>query len=104
MKKILASWLQEQKKPVLIYGKEDKEWSVDKRGSPGNTEELADMLEGSVMDASEKAIMAVKITSEGKSQKVVGVAICNTESRTIEVCEFIDTDRFENFEVPHLNN
>jgi len=83
---------------VEIYGSEDRKWKLLRKGSPGNLQELEDLI-FSEDDLNKSPVMlAVKVVTD-KGHRVVGAAYCDTILRKIGVCEFIDNDQLSNLEV-----
>lgn len=87
---------------MLVYGREEgkTEWSIIKKATPGNVAEFDDWLfEGANSSMRESsAIMALKITTNSSNEQLVGVGFVDLSLRTLDVCEFIDNDRFSNLE------
>lgn len=73
------------------------------QASPGNLQQLEDVLFGSLDMASSLTIMAVKLTTEN-GQRVLGIAYAELSSERLGVAEFIENDQFSNLEVCAYNN
>ncbi|KAJ1650003.1 MSH2 protein [Dispira simplex] len=72
-------------------------WKLGRRASPGNLQELEDLLFANSDMAVVPMVAAVQLTLE-KDQKIIGVAYADTTQRCLGMAEFIDNDLFSNFE------
>lgn len=72
-------------------------FKLTKKATPGNHSMFEEFLEGGDMSQS-TSVMALKIASGENNQQVIGVAFVDVSLRTMEVAEFLDTERFVNFE------
>eukprot|EP01147_Barroeca_monosierra_P005801 gene5802-7290_t len=83
---------------VEVYANKSKtgKWELTKKASPGNTQMFEDILYAGNMNAS-SIVMAVNVGSRA-SDKIVGVAFCDTAKNEFRVCEFPDNDQFSNLE------
>ncbi|KAI9206685.1 muts domain V-domain-containing protein [Polychytrium aggregatum] len=73
-------------------------WKIVKRASPGNLQDIEDMLFSSSEISSSPVVMAVKIEIT-TDQKLVGIAYTDaTTMLTLGVAQFIDNDTFSNLE------
>ncbi len=68
------------------------------QASPGNLQQLEEVVFGSNEMETSTCVMAVKLTSEG-GQRSVGVAYTDACVRKLGVSEFVDSDQFSNLEV-----
>lgn len=85
---------------VEIYcckSKTSNDWKLTYKASPGNLQQLEDVLFGSLDMASSLTIMAVKLTTEN-GQRVLGIAYAELSSERLGVAEFIENDQFSNLE------
>ena len=73
-------------------------WSINVQASPGNLQQLEDVLFGSMDVADSLTMMAVKLTSEN-GQRLLGVAFNEPSSEHLGVAQFIENDQFSNLEV-----
>lgn len=86
---------------VEIWSLEDKKsnkWTMQRQASPGNLQDVEDLLFVNDDMASAPVVMAVKLQSKGEF-KMVGVAFADASNREIGVAEFADNDLFSNTEV-----
>ncbi|KZV87734.1 DNA mismatch repair protein [Exidia glandulosa HHB12029] len=85
---------------VEIWSLEDKKankWTMDRQASPGNLQDVEDLLFVNEDMESAPIVMAVKLSSKGEV-KNVGVAFADASNREIGVAEFVDNDLFSNTE------
>ncbi|KAF9193247.1 MutS-like protein [Haplosporangium sp. Z 11] len=72
-------------------------WNIIKRASPGNLQDMEDLLfTHSDMTAS-PIVMAVKVQTGG-DHRAVGVCFADATVRELGIAEFIDNDLYSNFE------
>eukprot|EP00051_Salpingoeca_urceolata_P003883 m.61333 g.61333 ORF g.61333 m.61333 type:complete len:926 (+) comp13199_c0_seq2:180-2957(+) len=81
----------------LYESKGRNNWSLVKKGSPGNLTHFEELLFGNAGTESEANMMAVKLSADN-GQLTLGVAFVDATQGTIRVCEFPDNDQFSNFE------
>ncbi|KAJ1930073.1 MSH2 protein [Tieghemiomyces parasiticus] len=73
------------------------DWKLGRQASPGNLQELEDVLFAhSGMDVA--PVVAALQLSTLRDQKVIGVAFADTTQCTLGVTEFVDNDLFSNLE------
>ncbi|KAG0219648.1 MutS-like protein [Mortierella sp. NVP41] len=72
-------------------------WNIVKRGSPGNLQDMEDLLFSNTDMAASPIVMAVKIQAGG-DQRTVGVCFADATVRELGISEFIDNDLYSNFE------
>ncbi|KAF8966003.1 MutS-like protein, partial [Entomortierella lignicola] len=72
-------------------------WAIIKRASPGNLQDMEDLLFAHTDMTSSPIVMAVKIQTGG-DQRVVGVCFTDATVREIGISEFIDNELYSNFE------
>ncbi|KAG0221543.1 MutS-like protein [Mortierella sp. GBA43] len=85
---------------VEIWGSEPRKqnvWNIIKRASPGNLQDLEDMLFAHTDMAASPIVMAVKVQAGGDS-RTVGVCFADATVRELGIAEFIDNDLYSNFE------
>ncbi|CAG8649861.1 11798_t:CDS:10, partial [Acaulospora morrowiae] len=85
---------------IEIWGQESRKnsaWKIIKKASPGNIQELEDLLFSNVDAVASPVVLSVKLGSQG-GQKIVGVAFADTTIRELGVSEFLDNDLCTNFE------
>ncbi|CAG8440794.1 12318_t:CDS:10 [Acaulospora colombiana] len=85
---------------IEIWGQESRKsnsWKIIKRASPGNIQELEDLLFSNVDAAASPVVLSVKLASR-EGQKIVGVAFADTTIRELGLSEFVDNDLCTNFE------
>ena len=68
------------------------------QASPGNLQQLEDVLFTNVDMASSTCVIAAKLTNQN-GQRLVGVAYVEPSLHRIGVMEFIENDLFSNMEV-----
>ncbi|KAJ1722485.1 MSH2 protein [Coemansia erecta] len=81
---------------IEIFAQEGSGWKVSKAASPGNLQEVEEMLFGSA-DMVSTPLMALRVRVAAE-QMHVGVATVDAAQRVLGVCEFIDSDVFANLE------
>lgn len=99
LSKVIKHTLIDRQENFELYGRANENssvWHVTKKATPGNLKEFEEFIE---IDgaAGSAAVMAVKVANGGQNQKVVGVAFGDSSMRTLEVCEFVDDQKFSNF-------
>ncbi|KAG0366080.1 MutS-like protein [Gamsiella multidivaricata] len=72
-------------------------WSIIKRASPGNLQDMEDLLFAHTDMAASPIVMAVKIKAGG-DHRTVGVCFADATVRELGISEFIDNDLYSNFE------
>ncbi|KAL1923743.1 uncharacterized protein VTP21DRAFT_8723 [Calcarisporiella thermophila] len=85
---------------VEIFAAEPRKnnaWKVIKRASPGNLQDMEDLLFTNSDMQTSPIVLAVKLGTSG-DQKVVGVAFADASIREFGVAEFIDNELYSNFE------
>src|SRR5258705_1165097 len=78
-------------------GKNNNDWSVEYRASPGNLLQLEDILSISSEDVVNTGLMAVRLSMDGKN-RMVGVGYIDCALRQMSVCEFADSEELYNLE------
>lgn len=68
------------------------------QASPGNLQQLEDILFGNIDLSASPMVIAVKLDTRG-NQKIVGVSFADATIREIGLLEFIDNELYSNFEV-----
>ncbi|KAG5637197.1 hypothetical protein H0H81_005410 [Sphagnurus paluster] len=84
--------------PEPGQGKKCSKFRLDKEASPGNLQEVEDLLFVDSDILSAPIVMAIKIASSGGKLKTVGVAFADTSVRQLGVADFVDNDLFSNTE------
>ncbi|KAG0330295.1 MutS-like protein [Dissophora globulifera] len=85
---------------VEIWGAEPRKqnvWNIIKRASPGNLQDVEDLLFAHTDMAASPIVMAVKIHTGG-DHRTVGVCFADATVRELGIAEFIDNDLYSNFE------
>ncbi|KAG0211697.1 MutS-like protein [Mortierella sp. GBA30] len=72
-------------------------WNIIKRASPGNLQDMEDLLFSHTDMAASPIVMAVKIQAGG-DHRTVGVCFADATVRELGISEFIDNDLYSNFE------
>ncbi|KAF9583835.1 MutS-like protein, partial [Lunasporangiospora selenospora] len=72
-------------------------WSIIKRASPGNLQDMEDLLFANTDMAASPIVMAVKVQSSS-DHRTVGVCFADATIRELGIAEFIDNDLYSNFE------
>lgn len=80
---------------VEIYTCQGRNWTVSRRASPGNLQDVEDLL-GNQMDQN-PVVLGLKVQSKA-DQKSVGICFIDASSRNIGISEFVDNDLFSNLE------
>ncbi|CAO3669338.1 unnamed protein product [Umbelopsis vinacea] len=73
------------------------QWSVTRKASPGNLQDVEDYLFLNSNLTSAPVVMAVKLASTAE-HKMVGVSFADASVREIGVSEFVDNELYSNFE------
>ncbi|KAK9455670.1 muts domain V-domain-containing protein [Dipodascopsis uninucleata] len=82
---------------VDIYSSSGRNnWTVTKQASPGNLQDVEDIVGSSSMDTS-PVVIAVRIANKN-DQKIVGVCFADASAKELGVSEFVDNELFSNFE------
>jgi DNA mismatch repair protein MSH2 len=74
-------------------------WELVRRASPGNLQDVEDLLFSNTDLESAPIVMAVRLTKREAGAKTIGVAYADASAREIGVSEFPDNDLLSNFEV-----
>ncbi|KAL0080459.1 muts domain V-domain-containing protein [Phycomyces blakesleeanus] len=82
---------------IWAQRKNTSTWELSRKASPGNLQDVEDLLFVDTGMVISPVILAVKI-SITKDHKVVGVAFADVSVKEIGVSEFLDTDLYSNFE------
>ncbi|CAE6339462.1 unnamed protein product, partial [Rhizoctonia solani] len=73
-------------------------WELSRRASPGNLQDVEDLLFSNTDLESAPIVMAVRLGKKDAGTKMVGVAFADASAREIGVSEFPDNDLLSNFE------
>ncbi|KAH0581768.1 hypothetical protein H2248_011450 [Termitomyces sp. 'cryptogamus'] len=88
--------------PESGQGKKCTKFRLDKEASPGNLQEVEDLLFVDSDLLSAPIVMAIKLASapagSGAKLKTVGIAFADTSVRQLGVADFVDNDLFSNTE------
>ncbi|KAG6830769.1 hypothetical protein H0H87_007168 [Tephrocybe sp. NHM501043] len=94
--------------PEPGQGKKCSKFRLDKEASPGNLQEVEDLLFADSDLVSAPIVMAIKLASapasSGAKLKTVGVAFADTSVRQLGVADFVDNDLFSNTELSRHEN
>lgn len=71
---------------------------LSKTASPGNFSAFDDILYSSDGMTESAVVVALKVSTTAEGQRLVGCAFVDATLQTIQLCEFVDNDRFVNFE------
>ncbi|GAO52574.1 putative DNA mismatch repair protein Msh2 [Saitoella complicata NRRL Y-17804] len=83
---------------VEIWGTAGRNsWALTKQASPGNLQDVEDLIFGNTDLTSNPVILAVKVQATA-TQRSVGVAFADASVRELGVSEFVDNDLYSNFE------
>lgn len=94
MSNLLQLSLFEKGAKVEIY---DKNWELIKFASPGNIENVEELINISELGGSALVVVALKIVNKSDS-KTIGFCFIDTNGKEIGVSEFIDNELFSNLE------
>lgn len=78
---------------VEIYRQADQRWGLWKTASPGNLQQVEELLFSNTSVDSQPVVISVVCKAQ-MDQMLCGVAYVNSDQRVIGVCEFIDNDVF----------
>ncbi|EPQ31019.1 uncharacterized protein PFL1_01208 [Pseudozyma flocculosa PF-1] len=78
-------------------GKRNNQWTLAKQASPGNLQQLEDMLFVNADIVSSPIVMALKLTTQD-GVRTVGAAFADATNRDLGVAEFPENDLFSNVE------
>ncbi|THH01168.1 hypothetical protein EW026_g1487 [Hermanssonia centrifuga] len=90
--------------PEAGQAKRATKFKLDKEASPGNLQDVEELLFGNADITSAPVVMAIKVgsTSAGGSSniktKTIGIAFADTSVRELGVADFVDNDLFSNTE------
>ncbi|EKM56548.1 uncharacterized protein PHACADRAFT_207767 [Phanerochaete carnosa HHB-10118-sp] len=92
--------------PEAGQGKRATKFTLDKEASPGNLQDVEEMLFGNVDITTAPIVMAIRVASTpaapgapaNAKTKQVGVAFADTSTRELGVADFVDNDLFSNTE------
>lgn len=96
---VVKTLINEKQMRVEIYtAGDDKSWYLFRKGSPGNVQQLEELLFART-DVQESPIMMAVTWANGSSgQRIVGAALCDALMKKLYVCEFLDSENFSNLE------
>jgi DNA mismatch repair protein MSH2 len=95
---VVKTLINEKKMNIEIYSiGDDRKWSLQRKGSPGNVQQLEDLLFART-DVQESPIMMSLTWAIVGGQRVVGAAFCDTMMKKLFVAQFFDSDNFSNLE------
>lgn len=80
---------------IEIYTNQGKTWKITRKASPGNLQDVEEIL-GNQVDQN-PVVLSLKIQSKAE-QKTVGICFIDASSRTMGISEFVDNDLFSNLE------
>lgn len=102
LSRVLKMFVLEQGYKVEIF---DKDWKLFKTASPGNIEDIEDLLSPGNSNIEEDSqfglintpiIGSLKVTSNFNEGKRIGLSFYDSNSKSIGICEFSETDNFSN--------
>ncbi|KAI9491905.1 muts domain V-domain-containing protein [Zychaea mexicana] len=82
---------------VEIWTSSKGQWKISKKASPGNLQDVEDLLFLNSSMTTSPVVMAVKLSATTDT-KTVGVSFTDTNVKEIGVSEFIDNELYSNFE------
>lgn len=95
---VVKTLINEKQMRVEIYSAgEDKSWYLYRKGSPGNVQQLEELLFAR-SDVQESPIMMAVTWAALGGQRLVGAALCDALMKKLYVCEFLDSENFSNLE------
>ncbi|TKY85515.1 hypothetical protein EX895_005677 [Sporisorium graminicola] len=100
-KNFLREALTTRQMRVEIYsnagGKRNNQWSIIKQASPGNLQQMEDMIFVNADIVSSPIVMALKLTTRD-GVKTIGAAFADASNRELCVTEYAENDLFSNTE------
>lgn len=96
---VLRFLLFERRQHIEIWEIIDNQWTIVRRGSPGNLERIEELLPTSEEIKESAIAMAIWLCSGEKGNELIGVSFVNSILRTIHVCQFEDNLQLLNLEV-----
>ena len=78
-------------------GRSGRQWRPTRQASPGNLQDLEDMLFSNTEMESSPIVLALRLKTTAE-EKMVGVAFANASVREIGFSEFLDNDIYSNLE------
>eukprot|EP00466_Bigelowiella_natans_P005877 jgi/Bigna1/78935/fgenesh1_pg.58_\ len=99
MARVIKEAVLKEYRDVEVYVKEENEWKLKKKASPGNLQGFEDILffEGDGV-ANSSATMAVRISARKEGQLKMGMAIVDTDSQTLRTAELLEHEKLWNLE------
>jgi DNA mismatch repair protein MSH2 len=95
---VVSVAINEKKMKVEIHSLgDDRRWTLYRKGSPGNVQQLEELLFAR-SDVQESPIMMALTWSTQGGQRVLGAAFCDTLMKKLVVSEFLDSESFSNLE------
>ncbi|KAI9254505.1 DNA mismatch repair protein msh-2 [Phascolomyces articulosus] len=82
---------------IEIWTSTRGQWELTRKASPGNLQEVEDLLFLNSNMSTSPVVMAVKLGGSAES-KVVGVSFSDANVKEIGVSEFVDNELYSNFE------
>lgn len=95
---ILKIFVHQKRMRVEIYATgDDRKWALWKKGSPGNHQQLEDLIYTKNEMQESTVMVSLKVAFQN-GQTIVGAAYSDVILKTIGVCEFLDNEQFTNLE------
>jgi len=95
---VVRTLIHEKRMKIEIYSLgDDRKWFLHRKGSPGNVQQLEDLLFART-EVQESPIMMSLTWAFVSGQRVVGVCMCDALLKKLFVSEFLDSENFSNLE------
>lgn len=96
---VVRTLIHEKLMRVEIYSiGDDRKWYLYRKGSPGNVQQLEDLLFARTEVQESPIMMALTWSTVSGGQRMVGVSLCDALMKKLFVCEFLDSENFSNLE------
>ncbi|XP_050443074.1 DNA mismatch repair protein Msh2 isoform X2 [Adelges cooleyi] len=83
---------------VEIFINRGGKWTLDYKGSPGNLSQFEDLLFGNVEQIEANTVIALKLSSDFKNNKIIGLGAVDSVERKFQLSEFTDDEYFSHTE------
>ncbi|VVC24381.1 Hypothetical protein CINCED_3A020689 [Cinara cedri] len=83
---------------VEIFVNKGGKWALDFKGSPGNLSQFEDLLFGNIEQIEANIVIALKLSSDFKNNKIIGLGAVDTVEHKFQLSEFTDDEYFSHTE------